>query len=56
VDVAGNISPQSAPVTVILDAVGPNLAITESLERAAGTVSDGSGVAQVRGSLDGGMT
>ncbi len=56
VDAAGNISPQSAPVTVVLDAVGPNLAITESLERAAGTVSDGSGVAQVRGSLDGGMT
>jgi len=30
--------------------------ITESLDRAAGTASDGSGVAQVRVSLDGGVT
>jgi len=56
VDAAGNVGPQSAPVTVILDAVGPHLVITESLDRAAGTVSDGSGVLQVWVSLDGGVT
>ena len=56
VDVAGNVSPHSAPFEVTLDAVGPALNITESQERAAGTASDGSGVARVQVSLDGGVT
>ncbi|HOU15807.1 MAG TPA: hypothetical protein PKZ84_22105 [Anaerolineae bacterium] len=56
VDAAGNEGPESAPVTVTLDATGPVITITESLTTATGTASDGSGVAQVQVSLDGGVS
>ncbi|MEJ5308586.1 MAG: FG-GAP-like repeat-containing protein [Anaerolineae bacterium] len=56
VDAAGNAGPESEPVTVTLDAVGPLITITESLTTATGTASDGSGVAQVQVSLDGGKS
>ncbi|MCU0522475.1 MAG: hypothetical protein MUF84_17500, partial [Anaerolineae bacterium] len=55
IDAAGNVG-ASTPVTVTLDTVGPAIIITESLESAGGTATDGSGVAQVQISLDGGLT
>jgi hypothetical protein len=60
VDSAGNVGPQSAPVTVTLDTTGPAVTVTQSTSGLSGvisgTVSDGSGVALVQVSLDGGVS
>lgn len=56
VDAAGNIGPNSLPVTVTLDTTGPVVTVTQSLTVVSGLVSDGSGVAQVQVSLDGGVS
>jgi hypothetical protein len=55
IDAAGNAS---APISavVVLDSTGPVITFTKSLTTGAGTVSDGSGVASVMASLDGGVT
>ncbi|MBX3000370.1 MAG: VCBS repeat-containing protein [Caldilineaceae bacterium] len=54
VDEAGNISTPSAPISITLDSMGPSIAITQTERLLAGTVKDGSGVATVEISLDGG--
>jgi hypothetical protein len=57
IDEAGNVSPSSAPVTVTLDTTGPAITVTQSTSiTIAGSVVDGSGVAQVKISLDGGVS
>ena len=56
VDEAGNVSPTSDPMTVTLDVVGPTISVTQSSVVMQGLVSDGSGVAAVEVSLDGGMS
>jgi len=56
VDAAGNVGPSSAPVTVTLDTTGPVVTVTQSTSIISGTISDGSGVAQVQVSLDGGVS
>ncbi len=56
VDAAGNVSPNSSPVMVTLDAIGPAITVMQIGQVISGTVSDGSGVAQVQVSLDGGVT
>jgi hypothetical protein len=56
VDEAGNVGATSAPVSITVDAVGP--ALTYGLDDGVvgGTATDGSGVASVEVSLDGGAT
>jgi hypothetical protein len=56
VDEAGNASTVSSPMTLTLDSVGPSIAVTQTGRLLAGMVSDGSGVAAVSVSLDGGST
>jgi hypothetical protein len=56
IDTAGNVGTESSPMMITLDTTGPAIAIQESLTTARGTVTDGSGVAQVQVSLDGGIT
>jgi glycosylphosphatidylinositol phospholipase D len=53
-DQAGNVGPESEPLTVTLDAVGPAITVTKTSPMMEGTVWDGSGVASVEVSLDGG--
>lgn len=55
-DEAGNIGPASAPVTMTLDNVGPQITIVNAGNIIDGTVTDGSGVVTVEVSLDGGIT
>jgi hypothetical protein len=54
IDQAGNVGPESEPVTVILDSVGPAITVTQTSPVLQGMVSDGSGVASVEVSLNGG--
>jgi hypothetical protein len=54
IDQAGNVGPESEPVTVTLDAVDPAITVTQASLLMQGMVSDGSGVASVEVSLDGG--
>lgn len=56
IDQAGNVGPESEPMTVTLDAVGPTISVTQISPAMQGTVSDGSGVASVEVSLDGGAS
>ena len=60
VDSAGNVGPQSAPMTVTFDTTGPAVTVTQSTSGLSGvisgTVTDGSGVAQIQVSLDGGVS
>jgi hypothetical protein len=56
IDSAGNVSPNSAPITITLDTTGPAVNVLGTGSIISGTVSDGSGVAQVQISLDGGAT
>ncbi|MGD2146523.1 MAG: hypothetical protein PVH41_07520 [Anaerolineae bacterium] len=55
-DEAGNVSATSTPVSITVDAVGP--ALTYGLDDGVlgGTATDGSGVASVEVSLDGGVS
>jgi hypothetical protein len=56
VDEAGNVGPSSTPIAITVDNTGP--AVTHALEGQAlgGTATDGSGVASVEVSLDGGAS
>jgi hypothetical protein len=56
IDEAGNVSPASDPMTITLDVVGPVITVTQASGVMQGLVSDGSGVASVEVSLDGGVT
>jgi hypothetical protein len=56
VDQAGNTGPESEPMMVWLDTVGPAITVTQTSPLMQGTVSDGSGVASVEVSLDGGAS
>jgi hypothetical protein len=55
IDEAGNVGPNSKPVTITLDGVGPVITGTQDAETLQGYASDGSGVALVEVSLDGGV-
>jgi hypothetical protein len=54
VDEAENVGPSSAPVTIVLDSRGPVITATQTGEMLQGEVSDGSGVASMEVSLNGG--
>ncbi len=54
IDEAGNVGPNSDPVTITLDGVGPVITGTRDANVIYGHVSDGSGVALFEASLDGG--
>jgi hypothetical protein len=54
VDQAGNVGPETAPVPITLDNRGPSLTASQNEGWLEGTVSDGSGVAWLQISLDGG--
>lgn len=54
VDEAGNVSPDTAAMMIILDNMGPKLTAEQSGEQLRGTIRDGSGVAALEISLDGG--
>jgi hypothetical protein len=56
IDQAGNVGPESEPLTVVLDTVGPAITVTQTSPLMQGTVSDGSGVASVEVSRDGGAS
>ena len=56
VDSAGNIGANSAPITITLDTTGPTINVNDTGSSISGTVFDGSGVAEVAISLDGGTT
>jgi hypothetical protein len=56
IDEAGNIGPNSAPLVMTIDNVGPQITIVNTGDVIDGTVTDGSGVVKVEVSLDGGMT
>jgi hypothetical protein len=55
VDSAGNVGPSSDPLTITLDGVGPVITATQNGDVLQGHASDGSGVALVEVSLDGGV-
>ncbi len=54
VDEAGNVGPSTEPVAITLDNRGPTVTAAQVNELLQGTASDGSGVASVEVSLDGG--
>jgi hypothetical protein len=54
IDQAGNVGPETDPLLIILDNRGPSMTAAQTEDRLEGTVSDGSGVASVSVSLDGG--
>jgi len=54
VDEAGNVSPATGPITILLDNRGPKLTAEQRDKMLHGTVRDGSGVAALEISLDGG--
>jgi len=54
VDEAGNVGPNSESVALTLDNRGPRITATQVGDQLQGTASDGSGVASVELSLDGG--
>ncbi len=56
VDEAGNVGPNTITTTVTLDNQGPVITVTQFSTVLTGTVSDGSGVASVEVSLDGGVS
>ncbi len=56
VDAAGNVGPHSAPITIMLDTTGPGVTVVSTGAIISGTIGDGSGVAEVAVSLDGGAT
>ncbi|MBI5566352.1 MAG: FG-GAP repeat protein, partial [Chloroflexi bacterium] len=56
VDAAGNVGPNSAPITITLDTTGPTINVSDAGSTVSGTVFDGSGVSEVAISLDGGTT
>jgi hypothetical protein len=55
IDSAGNVGPSSDPVTITLDGVGPVITGTQNADMLQGHATDGSGVALVEVSLDGGV-
>jgi hypothetical protein len=55
IDQAGNVGPETVPLTIILDNRGPSMTATQRNGWLEGTASDGSGVASVSISLDGGV-
>jgi hypothetical protein len=55
IDEAGNVGPPSDPVTITLDGVGPVITGTQDANMLLGVATDGSGVALVEVSLDGGV-
>jgi hypothetical protein len=55
IDEAGNVGDPSDPVTITLDGVGPAITGTQEANLIQGRATDGSGVALVEVSLDGGM-
>jgi hypothetical protein len=56
VDEAGNVGPSSTPITVTVDNVGPAVTYAMDGQVLEGTASDGSGVALVELSVDGGLS
>jgi len=56
VDAAGNVGPNSAPITITLDTTGPTITVNEAGSTISGTAFDGSGALEVAISLDGGST
>jgi hypothetical protein len=56
IDEAGNVGPNSAPITITVDNLGPQITVVNTGDVIDGLVMDGSGVASVAVSLDGGMT
>jgi hypothetical protein len=56
IDQAGNVGPTSDEQLVLLDATGPSLEVLNTDAIISGTLYDGSGVAEVALSLDGGAT
>jgi hypothetical protein len=56
IDEAGNVGPASDPVTITLDGVGPVITGTQDANLIQGRATDGSGVALVEVSLDGGIS
>jgi hypothetical protein len=54
VDEAGNVGPASDPMTITLDNAGPQLTASQTGLLLEGTIHDGSGVASLEISLDGG--
>ncbi len=56
VDEAGNVSPETEPLTIIVDNTGPTLTHALDGYMLTGTATDGSGVALVEVSLDGGAS
>ena len=54
VDQAGNVGPSTGPMEIVLDNQGPSLSGGQVNGTLAGTVRDGSGVASLTVSLDGG--
>ena len=55
VDKAGNVGPDSAAVSLVLDGRGPVITATQTGDMLGGKVTDGSGVASLEVSLDGGV-
>ncbi|MGD8472611.1 MAG: hypothetical protein PVH59_00715, partial [Anaerolineae bacterium] len=55
VDQAGNVGPETDPLPIILDNRGPSMTAAQIEGWLEGTASDGSGVASVSVSLDGGV-
>jgi hypothetical protein len=56
VDEAGNVSRHTAPVAITLDRRGPRVSAQQEGQTLAGTIRDGSGVAALELSLDGGRS
>jgi hypothetical protein len=56
VDEAGNVGPSSTPISVTVDSTSPALTYTVDGQVLEGTATDGSGVASVEVSLDGGVS
>jgi hypothetical protein len=54
VDEAGNVGASSDPVSIVVDRTGPSITGTTADHMLQGTVTDGSGVASLEVSLDGG--
>jgi hypothetical protein len=55
VDEAGNVGPSSTPIAITVDNTGPAVTYALDGQVLGGTVTDGSGVASVEVSLDGGV-
>jgi hypothetical protein len=56
VDEAGNVSPETAPLTITLDRIGPTVTAWQDGALLLGSAYDGSGVAKIEVSIDGGRS